>query len=68
MTLEEKAKEMFGENYTKECPAKVFKIGCMADNEFPSCGKKSCWDYHKTNLIEYKETPKEIFKQQIIGS
>jgi len=65
MTLKEKAKEMFGEEYYKECPATLFKIGCLANNDHPDCHDESCWSYHRTDLIEFKDKPKEMFRQQI---
>ena len=68
MTLREKAKEMYGENYTKECPSTVFGIGCMANNDWPDCHDESCWNFHQTDKIEYKKNPKAVFRQQILGS
>lgn len=65
MTLTEKAIEMFGLDYIKECPAQLFKISCFADNSFPTCRTKGCWNYHRTDIIEYKENNKEIFQQQL---
>jgi hypothetical protein len=68
LTLREKAKEMFGEGYIKECPSKVFGIGCFADNSYPFCGHESCWKEHQTDAIEWKENPKDMFSQQVFDS
>lgn len=68
MTLRDKAKEMFGENYISECPAKVFGIGCLADSSYPVCGHESCWREHQTDAIQYKGNRIDMFSQQVLGS
>jgi hypothetical protein len=65
MTLREKAKEKFGQEYISQCPSLVFEIPCLAISDFPICHDESCWKYHQTDKIEYKENPKDIFKQQL---
>lgn len=68
MTLREKAKEMFGDSYIKQCPSKAFRIACFANNDYPYCGTESCWVFHKTDIIQYKDNLKDVLSQQIIGS